>query len=892
MRYLRFLVGCVFSIVTLYNSDAQSILKGKILDKSDTTALPFVSVILYQYGSTQILGYIQSDVDGNYLITIPSELTVLTLKTSRLGYQSLQQDIVFGSEKDTTLLLDLALQPKAEELEEVVVQGPVIVKEDTIIYDVSRFTQERDQTLEAVLAKIPGFKIRGDGEIEINGKGVQKVLINGEEVSDAGAALITRSIAPEDVENIEVRLDEKNAKLKESLLDATEYVVLDIKLKDDLKKSLFGKVRATTGYQIEVELGGYLNAFSLKEKSKIHVFAEHDVFGEQTISLRQIRNLGSEAFQKLFELPADFETLTEREAFNDELYGFKDYTIAQKDIIGISTKFSVSPSIDIYFGSYNSYSKDGKGRTFSQEFTDFDFSQNFLETQELTDYSSKNKLDFRFDNERWKIKLDVNAIFFDNQLTTSNTERTNNLNYQFDHQHQSVSFYENLLAEYKISERTGIQLKASHSVIDSDHDKVLNHNDSSYQEVFTDDTGQIVFDLQQLTFAEASNSLSEIALHHRSKLGALNVGLFYQSQELFSEKQGFNTESSTFLSNFTGEERLHLQTNSFFLGHQLSIGRFSWQAEGRWMIYSYPRQNFDEEEGNLMATKAKLTYTPSGQDYITASFNRRLSPYPLSKLMPGSDLASFQTVMVPELSAFSPQPETTFELAAGKKFQQSNIFINPALLYGQINNADRYLFTKSSVISIAYDQLKAHYLLLTLQLTKDFKTFPLSIKIEPEWVIDQNQNSTDTGELYNTRTTRSFFGMKLNTQFEERPYDLFIYPKYSSFVFTNDLTDDRSFQEMLSLDLSVDLDFFDKKFLITPYVRTIRFFGEISSNFTNVSLKADYKTPSLNWFLTVDNLLDDSDFVRQTIYPTYFISEQNFVFNRYLKVGVEYKFKE
>lgn len=891
LKLVRYILGYNFLIGTIFVS-AQSTLVGKTFDQSDsTTPLPFVSIIVYQYGSNKIVNYTQSDVDGKYLLTIPSERTVFTIKTSRLGYQPLIKDIVFGSKKDTIILLDLALHTKAKELQEVVVQGPVIVKEDTIIYDISHFTRERDQTLEAVLAEIPGFKIRGDGEIEINGKGIQKVLINGEEMSNAGAAIITRSIAPEDVEKIEVRLDEKNSKLKESLLDATEYVVLDIKLKDNLKKSLFGKLRATLGYQNEVEPGGYLNVFSLKENTKIHVFAEHDMFGEQTISLRQIRNLGSEAFQKLFELPSDFKTLTEREAFDEELYGFKDYTLAQKNILGINTKFTLSPSIDIYFGSYNAYSVEGKGRGFNQEFADFDFSQNFLETQKLNDYSSKNKLDFRFDRDQWKIQFDANAIVFENQLATKNTERTNNLEYKFDHKHQAISFYQNLLAEYKISDRSGIELKSSYSMINANHNKSMGHNDLSFQDVFIDETGQIVFDFKQSTLAEASNFLSEIAVHHRSKLGAWNGGLFYQHQELFSKKQGINTESSAPVPNFIGAETLNMQTSAAFLGHQLSIWRFSWQLEGRWMIYNYPLQNFRKEDGNLLATKAKLTYTPAGQDYITIFFNRRLSSYRLDKLMPGLDLMNFQTVMIPETSIFLPQPEVTLELAAGKKFQKANIFINPALLYGQIKNSDRFLFSESSIISIAYDQLKAEYLLLTLQFIKNFKAFPISIKIEPEWVINQNENINAAGTPYTTRTTRSLFGVKLKTELEEKTYDLFIYPKYSSFVLTNDLTNDRLSQEMLSLDISVNLDFFDKKFLLTPHVRTVQFFGNISSTFTNISLRADYKTAKLAWFLVVDNLLNDSNFVRQTIYPTYFSIDRNFVFNRYLKMGVEFKFK-
>ncbi len=339
----------VITLFLVQRTHGQTKINGSITDASDSTAVSFASVVIYQYQSNKILGYTQTDIEGFYTIEIPSEPTVITLKTSHLSYHPYQQDIVIGSEQAEQIVLTFSLEPKTEELQEVIIKGPIIVKEDTIIYDIEHWTEARDQTLEEVLAKIPGFKIRGDGEIEVNGKTVDKVLIDGEEVTDSGAALLTRSIAPEDVESVEVRLDEKNDKLKESLLDTREYIVLDIKLKDELNKSLFGKIRATVGYQNDIAPGGYINAFSLKKKLKTHLFAEHDRFGEQTISLDRIKNIGAEAFQKMFEIPADFQTLTEREAFSDEIFGFKNYTISEKNIIGLSSRYTVSPYVDLYW---------------------------------------------------------------------------------------------------------------------------------------------------------------------------------------------------------------------------------------------------------------------------------------------------------------------------------------------------------------------------------------------------------------------------------------------------------------------------------------------------------------------------------------------------------------
>ena len=707
--------------------------------------------------------------------------------------------------------------------------------------------------------------------------------------------MLTQSISPEDVKNVEVRLDEKNAKLKESLLDATEYVVLDIKLKDELKKSLFGKIRGTAGYQTQAKPGGYLNAFSLKRKEKIHLFAEHDAFAEQTISLDQIRNIGAEAFQKLFEIPADFQTLTERRAFNDEIFGFKDYTIAQKDILGVSTKLTISPSLDIYLGTYNSYSKDGKGRSYQQEFTDFEFSTNFLETRNIEDYSSKNKLDIRFDKDKLKARLDINAVFFDNEFNSENIEGIQNqhLNYRFENRHQSQSFYENLLFEYKISNKTGVQFKASYATIISDHFKELNHNNPAYSTIFTDEQNRTIFDFIQLSDTEANNFLSEIAVHSRGKPGAVNFGLYYQSKEQVTGKEAFNNEaqSNNRVLEFTGQQSLNVSKWGPFLGHEIELGKITFDNEARWLYLKYPDQEFNQTSNNFFEYKSGINYSPGGFDNISVSFSRRISSFPLEKLIPGSEISDFQSVLIPGLADIDPQPEMTLDLSGAKKIQSLNLLFDPWIIYGQSKSANRFLFSSSGIISIAYDQLKAEYLALTFPISKNFKKIPLKFILEPEWLINQSQNRDNTGNFYNIRTTRALMGLKLNTIFDDKPYDFFIYPKYSAFIFTSELSETRTTQEMLSLNLSVRLDLYDEKLLLTPNIRTVKFLGNINSSFTNVSMQVSYSTTRFRWVLSIDNLLDDSNFVRQTIYPTYFASERNFVFDRYVKIGLEYKFK-
>ena len=661
-------------------SYGQTTITGQITDASDSTAVSFASVVIYQYQSNKILNYTQTDIEGFYHLEINSKPQVITLKTSHLSYHPYRQDIVIGSEQSEQIMLNFGLSPKAEILQEVIIKNPIIVKEDTIIYDVEHWTSARDQTLEEVLAKIPGFKIRSDGEIEVNGKKIDKVLIDGEEVTNSGARLLTRSIAPEDVESVEVRLDEKNNKLKESLLDPEEYTVLDIKLKEGVNKSLFGKIRATLGYQNNAEPGGYLNAFSLKRKLKVHLFAEHDRFGEQTISLDQIKNIGAEALRKLFESSADFRVLNKRQAFHDEIYGFKNYTIAHKDIVGLTSRYTLSPYMDLYFGSYNAYTKNEKARHYSQEVNGEDRNYEFAESQQVTDYSSKNKLEIRLDKGKVKARLDANAVIFNNDNQNPVNESSQSIQYRYQDKHKSQSYYQNLFIEYAPSSKFGVRGIVSYSSVHSDHAKSLIHNDLLYRNFLFDEHNNPVFNFGQSTFSNASSLVSEITSQYASPVGTVNFGLRFQDRVLEVMKTGNNRDNTKNIlpvPQFTGEET-HLTYRKWnpFLKHHIEIGVFTFRNELAFAQITYPDQENVQKSTELVEFNTGVSFSPYPFHEIIVNLSRRISPFPLRKIAKGYDLTSFQSISIPNQSILKPTPEYILDITVTKKFEDIGLFLN------------------------------------------------------------------------------------------------------------------------------------------------------------------------------------------------------------------------
>ncbi len=910
--YFNLFLFCAFFLISTF-SVAQTEIFGTIKDATDSTGVPFATVIIYPYQSSKILTYTQTDVDGNYKIKLKkTQIGILTLKANQLAYHSFSQDIAISDSTISQIPLSFFMEQNTVVLQSVVVRSPVIVKKDTIIYDIEHFRKEGEQTLEAVLVDLPGFKILGNGDIQVNGRKIDKVLINGEEVTDGGAAILTRSLSAENVKSIEVRFDEKNDKLKESLLDSRDYVVLDIKLDKELNTSFFGKARATLGYQNDAKLGGYINAFSLKSKFKTHVFAEHDNFGEQTISLEQIKNIGEEAVQKMFDTPADFALLTQREAFQDELFGFRNYTLSQKDIVGISNKLTVSPYFDIYLGSYNAYNKNEKTRSYIQNFETLGIENQLQENEQVSDYSTKNKLELKFDKNKIKAKFNANAVLFKNDLARNNNQNTQSLestNYNFGDVHKATNFYENLVIEWKATKKWSFHVKASHTYLSTNHNKTLNHNDSSYTLFKTNfdslnNSTNNLFSFVQPISSTASSFITEGMAQYQSKLGEFRFGTRYHYREMTSLRKGFaiiqedeNNKVEIPIKEFMGQNN-NWKTSQLmgFLNHRIGFGDFSFDNQIKFLQIEYPTlltdNSIQQKQTNLVAYKLSGNYSPTGSNF-SVSYSKNISNFPLEKLVLGYELMDFQTVRLPANSSNSPlipQPEYSFMADAYKSL--GNTRLSAAFLYGKIQNGDRFLLPQNGLLFVSQDQLSSEYLLFSSSVETSLKKFPLDLVLEPEYMVNKTENKLPTGEDYSTQTKRYLLGLKATTDFEEMPINIFLYPKYSAFIFKNDLSEIQNRQDMASLDVSLRVRFFKDKLLFFPKLRTVYFTGNtINSTFTNIGFKLEAPISKWYCFLRVENILNDTVFVRQFIYPTYFVNEQSSVFGRYFQVGIEYKWK-
>ncbi len=888
---MKYFLKIIFTIFPLLNICAQELtITGQLTDNETNTGVEMVSIILTKYQSNTIVAYTSSTTGGNYKIDTEITEGIYTLKTRHLGYHSLEKEIVITENNNQKITINLSLEPKTNTLDEVIVkrEAPIIIKKDTIIYNIKHWTGDNDQSLEKVLAKIEGFKILPNGEVQVNGKLIKKVLIDGKEVSGAGAALLTKSLDPKDIKNIEVRFDEKNEKIKESLLDTEDYAVLDIKLKSGLNKSFFGKLRLTNGYQNNYELGGYANLFSLNKKANFHLFAEHDAFGSQTISLKSIRNIGKEAFQKIFELPADFQSLTEKEDYHSEIFGFDDYILSDKNVVGLTSNVELSEKWSLFFGSFNSLNRTNQAKFFEQQFATS--TQLFQEEKSFRNPSSKNKLELKFDTKKTKARFDTNFIFDSQDQETLNNVNNTALTFDFDNRKKSLSFYNNLFFEHRLSKKLGLELKASHSHIELENNVDFKHNNPLY-EILVDENNIVVNNLLQKINSESNQINAQAKFQYTTKLGVFEVGNLLENRVLSYESLGKNRTTNTLITNFTqNQERYSFNRIKPFVNHIIDFGDISVTNKIGYSFVNYPDKNNKTVKDKLVDYYVSLNYSPSNFFNIYTSYNTRFPSFPLVKRTKASTILDFQTIEI-EAGSLLPQKESVINFSISNNFNEIKLNADIAFLAGKTQSQNRYLFTDSPFITIQRDQLESNYQAVSIILTKNFKKLPITLILEPEAVFNENENTTNNSILYFSKTKRWLLGLKVNSNFKTKPFNFYFYPKYTKFNFENTLSNSKNNQEMISYLFNSEIKLVEDKLFLDIGFRHVNFYGNVTSKYTNFNAKLSGKVKKINWFVIASNLTNDREFIQQQIYPTFFVSQVHQVFGRYIKIGVEYKFK-
>lgn len=252
---LLFTVGALAQNITL---------KGMVKD-SLQNPLDMANVMAVNQDGQALDGFGITSPEGKFQFNVKANATYV-IRVSFLGFTTKEVPLTTTTQD---VDLDVVLYESAESLDEVevVYEIPVSIKGDTIIYNTDSFVTGTEKKLEDVLSRLPGVEVNDDGEIEVEGKKVTKVMVEGEDFFDGDSKLAAKNIPANALDKIEVLRNYSEVSQLKGVTNNQDNVAINLKLKAGKKKFWFGEITGGAGpdgrYTANPKLFYYSPDFSL-----------------------------------------------------------------------------------------------------------------------------------------------------------------------------------------------------------------------------------------------------------------------------------------------------------------------------------------------------------------------------------------------------------------------------------------------------------------------------------------------------------------------------------------------------------------------------------------------------------------------------------------------------
>ena len=267
---------------------AQQIKFSGVIRDSLAQPLELASLVAINKASNALDAYAMTDGKGNFSLKLNNN-TAYKIQVSALGLQTINDTLTTAQ---TDLIRNYELRADII-LDEVVVKMPVLIRGDTLIYDADSFKNGSERKLEDIIDKLPGVEINDSGQIEVEGKVVNKLMVNGKDFFDGDTKIAAKNIPSSTVDKIQVLKNYGEVGQLRGVGNNNDNVAINIKLKEGKESFWFGNVTTGAGDSPSEEL--YLvqpKLFYYSPKYSINFIGDMNNIGEVALSRRDIRAFG------------------------------------------------------------------------------------------------------------------------------------------------------------------------------------------------------------------------------------------------------------------------------------------------------------------------------------------------------------------------------------------------------------------------------------------------------------------------------------------------------------------------------------------------------------------------------------------------------------------------
>ncbi|WP_298779976.1 carboxypeptidase-like regulatory domain-containing protein [uncultured Polaribacter sp.] len=527
-------------LMVSFASIAQIELRGVVKD-SIGAPLEMANVIAIDTVAKKISSFGFTDSKGNFKLDLAIN-KAYNIKISYVGFKEISEFIRVREaniSKNYTMYEDNMLDGI-----NIISKMPVTIKGDTIIYNADSFKNGSERKLEDVLEKLPGVEVNDDGEIEVEGKVVEKIMVDGKEFFSGDTKLASKNIPSNAVDKIQVLRNYGDVNQLKGVQNNEDRVAINIKLKEGKKNFWFGDVTAGVGKSPSEGL--YLfqpKLFYYTPKYTINIIGDVNNIGDVVLDRSDIRNF-SGGFRS--QSPSNGTNINLASAGIGFLNAnARNANRIETKLTALNFSYSPNPKLDLNGFLIFSSNSNGQQNNVTTDYVDVLTPDDF--TQSITDQTSNTGL-FKFSSiykKNFNNQLNYDVIGrFSNEFRTDNVNSRVLSDISESERATPYKINQNFSYFYTASEKSIFAFELQHLLQDEDPFYIasLENNPNN-----NDDTDNDGFDDAAETLGlNRDNEFYKLEQDRRVKSNQLDAKLDYYY--ILNDKSNLNFVGGTILS--------------------------------------------------------------------------------------------------------------------------------------------------------------------------------------------------------------------------------------------------------------------------------------------------------------------------------------------------------
>ncbi|WP_299549342.1 outer membrane beta-barrel protein [Seonamhaeicola sp.] len=624
-------------------------ISGNLISEETNEPLDAATVYLQRVKDSALISYTISDEKGKFILEDKTYDASANLFISYIGYQTYFKNIEF--DKEAVDLKTIKLKQDLNNLDEVVINAvaPITIKKDTIEFNVKSFKTKVGATVEDVLKKLPGVEVDQEGKITVNGKEVDKILVNGKPFFGNDPTITTRNLTKDIIEKIQVVDTKTKAQAFTGEQSDSENKTINLTINKENNKGVFGRVSGGLGTDERYEYAGMFNRFD--NDQRLSVLAGGNNVNSPGFSFGEIEKMFGGARSVRFNGNGSFEVNGRSFGGGQGITESRNAGVNYADDFGEKLELSSD-----YF--YSGSTSENETRTQrenilpdSRYFTNSN-SNNVTDTD---NHSFNMGFDIEIDSTLY-INIDPSFRYSSTQSVNSNNQESFNESNELINESSSASVVDNASKNFNnrlsLTKKYGanggfIRFHLSHRINERESEDFFNSEINIY--------GDNPSDLIRDQFTDGENKTNNVSSNIYYRIPLISNEFFLNLKYNYSNNKEENRRSTYEKDASTNEYDLFntdLSTDFEYVNEQsipgigLSYRKKDWNArvEGSYVFRTLENADVLRPQFNLkrrfeaLELSSRLWYRLSKTASMSLSYNLDNTPPSIAQIQPFKDV--------------------------------------------------------------------------------------------------------------------------------------------------------------------------------------------------------------------------------------------------------------